>query len=246
MNKTLIYNALMDEFNNSVGVCALMGNLQAESNFNPMNLQNSANKKLNMTDEEYTKAVDNGTYTQADFCSDCAGYGIAQWTSSGRKRLLLAHAKTYQCSIGNLKMQVSYLIWELKNNYNYCYIAIKNAVSIRECSDIILKKFERPKNQSEMACSYRSTLGKILYEEFTGKAASIKTSHLPILKKGNKNECVAIVQGLLKTEGYYIGEVDGIFGNDTYTATLEFQKDNNLKQDGIVGVNTWGKLGVTE
>ena len=36
-----------------------------------------------------------------------------------------------------------------------------------------------------------------------------------------------------------VGEtVDGIFGQDTYNAVVEFQRDHNLVQDGIVGFNT--------
>ena len=36
------------------GVAGLLGNLWAESGLNPKNLQNTFNKALNMTDEEYT------------------------------------------------------------------------------------------------------------------------------------------------------------------------------------------------
>jgi len=40
-----------------------MGNMKAESSLVPNNLQGSYNIKFNMSDEEYTTAVDNGTYT---------------------------------------------------------------------------------------------------------------------------------------------------------------------------------------
>ena len=41
--------------------------------------------------------------------------------------------------------------------------------------------------------------------------------------------------------GYDIGEagVDGLYGSDTEAATIEFQKDEKIKVDGIVGPNTW-------
>lgn len=49
---------------NDFGVAGLMGNLFAESGLNPKNLQNTYEKKLGMTDEEYTAAVDSGSYSQ--------------------------------------------------------------------------------------------------------------------------------------------------------------------------------------
>lgn len=44
-------------------MAGLMGNLRAESNLRFDNLQNSYEKKLSLTDEEYTKPVDNNTYS---------------------------------------------------------------------------------------------------------------------------------------------------------------------------------------
>lgn len=66
----------MSKIGNAYGVAGLMGNLYAESGLRSNNLQNSFEKKLNMSDEAYTRAVDNGTYT--NFINDSAGYGLAQ------------------------------------------------------------------------------------------------------------------------------------------------------------------------
>ena len=48
-------------------------------------------------------------------------------------------------------------------------------------------------------------------------------------------------QRQLEELGYYIGEagVDGFYGSDTEEATKKFQKDKEIKPDGIVGPNTW-------
>lgn len=75
---------------NDFGVAGLMGNLFAESGLNPKNLQNTYEKKLGMTDAEYTAAVDSGSYS--NFVKDSAGYGLAQWTywvTQGRSPCLL-------------------------------------------------------------------------------------------------------------------------------------------------------------
>jgi len=39
---------------------------------------------------------------------------------------------------------------------------------------------------------------------------------------------------------------DGIFGKLTEEAVIDFQKQNGLKPDGVVGAKTWAKLDITE
>ena len=85
-----------------------MGNLYAESGLSPINLQNSYNTKLKYSDAAYTDAVDNGKYT--NFVKDSAGYGLAQWTYWSRKQNLLNYAKSTGKSIGDLNMQLEFLM----------------------------------------------------------------------------------------------------------------------------------------
>jgi hypothetical protein len=90
-NEELIWQFFKSQGFSDAGAAGMMGNLFAESALNPMNLQNSYEKKLGYTDSSYTKAVDNGTYT--NFVRDKAGYGLAQWTFWSRKEGLLNYAK---------------------------------------------------------------------------------------------------------------------------------------------------------
>ena len=50
------------------------------------------------------------------------------------------------------------------------------------------------------------------------------------------------IQVALKSAGYYAGAVDGKIGQLTKSAVKAFQKDNGLKEDGVVGQQTWAKL----
>ena len=59
------------------------------------------------------------------------------------------------------------------------------------------------------------------------------------LKKGSKGAEVKILQQKLNLMD------DGIFGSLTEEAVKEFQKNNGLTADGIVGQKTWDKLGVS-
>ena len=64
---------------------------------------------------------------------------------------------------------------------------------------------------------------------------------MPVLKMGSKGDYVVIAQGRLVVAGCDI-VVDGIFGQKTKQAVIEFQKDHDLVADGIIGRKTWEKL----
>ena len=50
------------------------------------------------------------------------------------------------------------------------------------------------------------------------------------------------VQKALKATGFYDGLVDGKAGPKTEAAIREFQKSRGLKEDGVVGRQTWAEL----
>jgi len=59
------------------------------------------------------------------------------------------------------------------------------------------------------------------------------------LKLGSRGPNVKLIQSLLARIGYNPGAVDGIFGQHTRDAVIDFQVDNGLVPDGIVGPATW-------
>jgi len=64
-------------------------------------------------------------------------------------------------------------------------------------------------------------------------------------KYGLTEEEVRTIQKKLKNWGYYSGEVDGKYGEQTSAAVKYFQRKNGLTADGIVGEKTAEKLGMT-
>lgn len=46
------------------------------------------------------------------------------------------------------------------------------------------------------------------------------------------------IQNFLSARGYYGGDLDGKFGNQTFQAILKYQKDNGLDEDGMWGEST--------
>ena len=160
-----IWDYLAGKGLNAYAVAGLMGNLYAESGLNSCNLQNSYNKSLNMTDAQYTAAVDNGSY--GNFVNDKAGYGLAQWTYYTRKQALLDFAKEAGVSIGNMDMQLAHL-WRELQGYKSVMTALKTAGSVRAASDAVLLGYEKPADQSEAVKKKRAGYGEAYYKKYAG------------------------------------------------------------------------------
>ncbi len=64
----------------------------------------------------------------------------------------------------------------------------------------------------------------------------------PTIREGRRGEIVKYAQRKLTSKLYDTGEVDGIFGAKTTRAVKEFQSENGLEPDGIIGRKTWAKL----
>ena len=62
------------------------------------------------------------------------------------------------------------------------------------------------------------------------------------LRLGSTGDDVLELQKLLNSAGNYNLAEDGSFGEKTLAAVKDYQTNNGLEVDGIVGTNTWGKL----
>ena len=163
-NEKIIWNFLKQQNFTDAAVAGIMGNLYAESGLSPINLQNTYNKSLGYTDEEYTKAVDSGKYKK--FIKDSAGYGLAQWTYWSRKEGLYNYAKSKGTSIGDLNTQLEYLMVELRK-YNSLMTLFAGTLSVQEASDQFLVQFERPADQSASMKAKRASYGQTYYNQFS-------------------------------------------------------------------------------
>lgn len=205
-NEEKIWNHLKDKGLNDYGIAGLMGNLKAESALNPSNLQNSYEKKLGFTNQTYTEAVNKGTYN--NFIRDTAGYGLAQWTYWTRKQNLLNFARARHVSISDLEMQLDFLYKELSEGYKGVLHILKTAKSIREASDVVLTKFERPANQGVLMQIKRANYGKAYYNKYANKESKDK------IKKGDKIKVINAITYDGKPFKAYYKEYDVIQVSD--------------------------------
>ncbi len=169
MYEKLIWDALITFLKNPYGAAVMMGHLEVESGLNPQNLENSYERKLGLTDAQYTAAVDNGTYQ--GFVTDSCGYGLAQWTYAPRKKALLDYVKNKGVSIGDCVAQLEYLCIEL-TRYPAVFAALRSATAIRPASDIVLVEFENPADKSEKVKAYRASLAEKWYQKYAGTAST--------------------------------------------------------------------------
>ena len=202
---------------NDFGVAGLMGNLQAESGVRSNNLQNSYEKSLGMSDDAYTKAVDENIYT--NFVKDSAGYGLAQWTYWSRKQNLLDYAKTHNKSIADLAMQVEFLLIELKQ-YKDVWAVLQTATSVKQASDVVLTQYERPRDQTDKVKEQRASYGLDFYNKY---ASATPTPVKPA--EPEKTEVVYIVRA---------GDTLSAIARKYNTTYQKIAKDNNIPNPNII------------
>lgn len=169
--KTQIFNILTEKHGFSPAVaCGELANISKESSFNPCNLQNSYNRTLGITDEEYVKQVDNGKITRAQFKSHAhGGFGLCQWTYHTRKAALYDFAKKQGKSIGDLEMQVDFFVQELKKSFKKTYnklMALPNtAEGAYEAGYILCYEYEAPAKK-KTSSPKRGELAKEFFTDY--------------------------------------------------------------------------------
>ena len=236
----MIWSFLKAKGLTDTGAAGLMGNLYAESGLRPNNLQNSYEGKLGMADAEYTEMVDDGTYT--NFVHDKAGYGLCQWTYWSRKQALLNYAKAKGASIGDLEMQLSFMMQELNQGYRALVSKLKTTASVREASDAFLLQFERPADQSEARQKQRAGYGQKYFDKYakkgSGNAMGFTNSSLATVKMispnrtPNRNHAIDTI-----TIHCFVGQVTARRGCEVFQSSSKEASCNYVVgYDGSIGL----------
>lgn len=134
------------------GAIGMLGNLQGEtSDFDPMSCETQYLNRYGLTDAEYTRRADAGEKIHGDyyFTHDSAGYGIVQWTYWSRKKGLLDFAKAAGKSVGDLDVQIAYMLKELSGYYTAAWRVLTATDSIYEAVKICVTGYEKPANQAD-------------------------------------------------------------------------------------------------
>ena len=159
-----IWQYLMDWYQNPYGVAGLMGNLFAESSLSPACVTGG---KLRSKDAktEYIQKVKDGKITPEEFTHDGIAFGLAQWRYWSRKEALFLYMRENNYEIDDLNGQLGFLCEEIAT-YKTVANTLKNATSIKEASDIVMERYEKPANMSEQAKTKRENFGHEFYDLF--------------------------------------------------------------------------------
>ena len=106
------------------------------------------------------------------------------------------------------------------------YLHEKNREKFRE--ELLKNKISEVKKNKEREDDYLDQSDNILSEGRIGEYVKSLQSYLNVVS--NKYPTISLLR------------VDGIFGPKTKAAVMEFQRIFELKQDGVVGYETWNKL----
>lgn len=163
-NKVAICKSLLNSGYSTNAVAGMLVNIQAEGSFRTNNLENCYEEnqccfegtygfckhpeiKGFGSDTLYTQGIDSGAYPREKFINDRAGYGLIQWTSSGRKAGLYDYAKAQNKSIAALSVQLGWLLEEVKG-YSITYKYITGNYSAYDIANNFCLDFESPKNEN--------------------------------------------------------------------------------------------------
>ncbi len=168
---------------NKAAACGVMVNIYAESGMKSNNLENTYNRTLKMTDQEYTEAVDKGkgkyktpAGKNRSFTTDYFGYGLCQWTSLGRRTKLLNKALEKKVSISDVDMQLEFMIEELQKSYPAVWKTLQsvpdNAAGVYLAAQHFCLAYEIPANTVAVAASRGKAALNGYWRTYSGNAAN--------------------------------------------------------------------------
>lgn len=119
----------------SEGISGILGNLHEESGFRSGAIEGDGGK----TNEDLVKQI---TASKEAFLADSRGFGLAQWTDSGRKSALWDYAQSKGTNVADFQTQLEFLLKELQENYKDTSDALKSNITVDSASDIFGRNYE--------------------------------------------------------------------------------------------------------
>ena len=246
MSKETIYGYLKQGGLSHNGACAMLGNMYCES----LLKSNIVERRCTLSDEEYTKAVNDGTISCYQFSRDAFGYGLCQWTYWTRKQELWQRTVQNGISIADEMAQCEFCIAELKRDNKELYTYLCGNCDLYTATSRICKEYERPavNNIDGRYAKAREYADGIHNSGSSDSNAGSAHDGQPtesvditvrVLRKGDIGRDVFMLQTGLQDMGIDCGIPDGDFGTMTERGVNDLRETIGLATDGTVDAEVW-------
>ena len=238
-----IYNRLRWHGITQAGALGILGNFDCESNCEPFRLQGDFSP-YRTASKAFVTACTNGAKTKADFANGRVGFGIAQWTSADRQAALWDFWKASGKALDDAGMQADFACKELES-YSGLYSFLKSTTDVYTACSRVCREFERPavNNIDARFAAAKRIQASI---DLSGGGDEPEPDPTPEPTPTIDHSLV------LRTVDYHcegFAELDLLWAvlalrnyEQTWDAVKQFQSDNGLTADGVVGNLTWTKL----
>ena len=251
-----IYDRLRAAELTEAGALAMLGNWDCESNCESVRLQGDFSSYRTVS-KQYASDVDSGRISRDSFKNDQKGFGLAQWTYFTRKAALYDFARAKGKSIGDESMQVDFALLELRSDFSGLLNLLKTSNDLYQCVKDICYKFENPAVKNVDA---RFQSANRIKAEIDPNPQPVPPDPPTPPGPGPQPEptkffwpprtidfhCVdwpevTVLGAVLYCRGY-LDYAAGAWDDEVTQAVKDFQFDNGLKKDGVVGPATWKTL----
>ena len=232
-----IYNTLRKHGMTEAGALAMLGNFECESTCEPNRVQGDGSAYRTIS-KSYTANYMNGVWGKDRFVNGMTGYGLAQWTYPTRQAELWDFWKASGKALDDPVMQCDFAVKELKRDYPELWNLLCTNNDVYTLTKRICYDFENPLVKNVDARFQAAN--RIKYEiDLNGGGDDPEpqpvVDHSLKLRTIDKN-CESftefeLLKLLLKLRNYDTANI--------WDATRQFQKDQGLVSDGVVGNKTW-------
>lgn len=241
----IIYNRLRYHGITEAGALGVLGNFDCESNCEPFRLQGDFSV-YRTASKAYVQQVTNGSINRETFARDGKGFGIYQLTYHTRKDGYWVFWKASGKALDSAELQVDYAVKEMKSDYPNLYAFLCATKDVFTATSRVCREFERPA-VNNIDARY-SAANRIKYEiDLNGGGDPVPDPQPEPVPEPTVDHSLKLRTIDFHCESFT--ECDLLWAilrlrnyAPIWEDVIQFQTDNGLVPDGIVGNLTWAKL----
>lgn len=248
-----IYNQLRKHGFTQAGALGCIGNFWCESNCEPYLLEGDFSP-YRTASHIYVQNVTNGSISREQFAKDAKGFGIYQLTFWTRKQGYYDYWKQSGKNLDNAELQVDYAVKEMQSGFPQLLAFLRATTDVFTATSRVCLEFERPAVNNIDA---RFSAAKRIQNEIdlnawdkdepaptpTPAPAPTPVKDHSLTLRTIDWHCESwdeydLLVAVLRLRKYKVDDWD----DEVWDAVKDFQKENGLTADGIVGNQTWTAL----